>query len=234
MNRQKHQIVIYSSPDDLHELEFFFQSATGKALMATSARPAVIACGLPDQGARAPAGGHKNGPAPGLDLRFVGQPRDEQYNRLSLKTHHVIKTLASTDADMITKVDITLPGQLSGRGRRADDPLPFDQAAVFDHIRNLQHRLPYSGAYLLSGAKTRWLQGWARLKGGDFDTTKIYPTAQIPPWYSGKLYSINSGFAGFIAEHGAPAAQLFHQYGWGAEDLMVGYLFRQYAHGLEK
>lgn len=214
-----HQLVIYASTDDLKYYEMFCSSAIGRALLSTTDRRPLIAS--PE-----PSGGGDWG-----SVEFVGRAELEGYNRLSLKTHHAISASVMMNPDMITKVDINLPFQLMGHGRKANDPLPFGTGEVLDHIFQIKNLKPYGGAYLLTGAKYKWLENWAAAKGGWFDTQMLFQGRQIPPWYSGKIYSVDRGFAKYIAENGGAMAQRFAQYGWGCEDLMVGCLFDAYQSG---
>jgi hypothetical protein len=152
----------------------------------------------------------------------------EEYRALSLKTQVMMEyCVRHFDFDRLIKIDVTtVMVEFKGpeyKGRTAIDP---EELLYF--LQNSPADLDYDGFILHARPSRQNVEDWAAKKGLVIDCQKIFGNQPIPQFFSGKCYLVSRRFAEFIGTQGRKMAEEHMDYFPGAEDLMVGRLYRQF------
>ncbi|MCB4411512.1 glycosyltransferase [Synechococcus sp. MU1611] len=152
----------------------------------------------------------------------------EQYEKLSLKTHRMMRYCCRNFRfRQLIKLDLScMRHKLAGikyQGRQ-----PIDQRALLQFIQNrmeepLTGGTNYNGLFQHTNPQRRGIENWALKKGASISLETIFPNnTRIPNFFSGKCYVVSYKLAISIARHGHSMATDHATYLNGSEDLMVG------------
>ncbi|MFQ6538465.1 MULTISPECIES: hypothetical protein [Aphanothece] len=152
----------------------------------------------------------------------------EDYTQLSFKTllmmRYCVKQFKFT---RLLKIDVTtVMTDLSApeyAGRK-----PLSQPALIAFLRDADTATDYNGFICHTSADRNGAESWAAKKGLCIDYESLFGDSCMPAFYSGKCYFVGIHFAKYIAIHGYDYAEEHSRLLAGAEDVMVGRLFREF------
>ena len=169
---------------------------------------------------------------PSLDKGRLTVDTNEAYASLCLKTYKMIQYCSNElSFDFLIKIDVTSGIESMNLNPEIANRVADDQVMI-DHLEDLKKSLSneivvdYTGWKQLTANQTG-VERWARLKGLDIDYEKLLGSDSIPPYFSGKCYTISQKLAKFIAEQGEDLAHAHTRYLPG-EDMMVGRLYERF------
>lgn len=152
----------------------------------------------------------------------------ENYGALTLKTYKMMEFCVENFVfNRLFKIDITtIMDQFDGLEYEGRKSLDLEKLIFF--LRNADPDQDYDGFILHANATRENAEDWARKKGLQIDFEKIFDVDRMPPFFSGKCYSISRRFAKFIKDNGLEIAQEHMKYFPGAEDLMIARLYLKF------
>ncbi len=158
-------------------------------------------------------------------------PGEERYTALSIKTHRMVaECVRRFQFQRLLKIDVTTV-LTRMEGPEYVGRTPLDIPALVAFLRGSDRERQYDGFILHAEAGRDGAENWAAKKGSRIDYERLFGTAPMPPFYSGKCYLLGRDFAEFVAASGAGIAAEHEQFFLGAEDVMIGRLHRRYLAG---
>lgn len=158
----------------------------------------------------------------------------EAYTNLCVKTHRMIAYCARFfQFDYLIKIDISSGVKHLNLDERIVNRV-FDQQIMVDYLEIVKRKSElriledYDGWKEIH-AKQSGIERWARIKNVEIDFAQIFGNKNVPPYFSGKCYTVSYEFARFIADQGIPMAEEHTRYLPGLEDLMIGRLYKNYS-----
>ena len=164
-------------------------------------------------------------------------PCRESYTCLSVKTFLMVQAALELlpRFDVLIKIDATLSRYAEQPQRKsADDLSRLSPAAAQVKFREPGFlEAPYSGLLQIRADRAGFEQ-WLRTKGLTGDFGRVFGESEsTPPYFIGKLYSLRRDVCEFVAAHGAAMAQEHTAHLAGAEDVMIGRLYAEWARGTQ-
>jgi hypothetical protein len=153
----------------------------------------------------------------------------ESYDTLSLKTFEMIRyCVEKFDFLRILKIDVTIVRRriegIQYTGRR-----PLDLEKVDEFLATLPIESEYAGYVRHERTEREQVIAWAAKKGGKINFQNIFGSDPVPPFYGGLCYCVGRAFAEFISGRGASMAREHSLHLMGAEDVMIGRLFKLFS-----
>ena len=153
----------------------------------------------------------------------------ETYESLSLKTYEMIRyCVENFQFRRMLKLDVTAV-RARFEGSEYEGRTPLDLEALVRFLVQSPVDKDYDGFVLHAQVSREDAMGWAAKKRGAIDYERFFGTGPMVPFFSGKCYFLSREFADFISRHGAAIAREHVEYLNGAEDVMVGRLYREFA-----
>lgn len=152
----------------------------------------------------------------------------ESYETLSIKTLEMIRyCVAHFDFRRLLKIDGTI-ARTKFEGPQYEGRTPVDLEALADFLKNASLDRDYDGFLMHAQATRENVIAWARKKGGTIDYERLFGDRPLPPFFSGGCYLLSGRFARFVSENGGLVAKQHVDYLLGAEDVMIGRLYRDF------
>jgi len=155
-------------------------------------------------------------------------PTAEKYENLSIKSFMMIDfCVTNFKFTYLVKVDVTVVmTEFNSPSYAGCQKINLQDIKQF--LNDPKKYKDYNGFELVKAGK-RGAENWAAKKGGSINYDKIFGDADMPEYFSGKLYILSRDFAQFISNYGAVIAQEQVEYFMGSEDVMIGRLYKNFS-----
>jgi hypothetical protein len=152
----------------------------------------------------------------------------ETYETLSLKTYEMIRyCVENFQFRRMLKLDVTAV-RARFEGSEYEGRTPLDLEALVRFLVQSPVDKDYDGFVLHAQVSREDAMGWAAKKRGTIDYERFFGAGPMVPFFSGKCYFLSREFADFISQHEAAIAREHVEFLNGAEDVMVGRLYREF------
>jgi hypothetical protein len=151
---------------------------------------------------------------------------EENYSKLSIKTHEMIKYCTSQYRfRRLIKIDVAVARTDFSRPEYAGR-MPYDLHKMIDFIDRSQLDSDYEGFVAYLNATRENVELWAQKKGAKVDFARVFGAGVLPPFFNGSCYILSERFARYVAGNGSQWANELADYLNGAEDVLIGRLFQ--------
>lgn len=153
---------------------------------------------------------------------------EENYRALSLKTYWMMKyCIENFDFRHLLKIDVTTV-MTQFESPEYKNRMPIDLDEVLRFLKHSRKNTDYAGFLLHAEATRENAENWAAKKGLTINYDEVFDNEHMPPFFSGKCYTVSQRFARFISEAGLDLANEHQRCFPGAEDVMVARLYQKF------
>jgi glycosyltransferase involved in cell wall biosynthesis len=153
----------------------------------------------------------------------------EIYENLPLKTYEMIRyCVQHFQFRRMLKIDVTVVKTRFEGTEYDEGRAPLDLEALVRFLTQSPADKDYNGLILHARTSREHAMAWAATKRLSIHYERLFGDGPIVPYFSGKCYFLSREFADFISQHDAAIAREHVEYLPGAEDVMIGRLYREF------